>query len=78
MASNALRARAQLGATARRHPHDTERLADARRNLAAAKIEDYIRRVTESAPPLTQEQRDHLTRLLHPALSASRGPDAAA
>ena len=31
--------------------------ADKRRDYAAAKLEDYIRRVVETAPPLTQDQR---------------------
>jgi hypothetical protein len=42
----------------------------ARRDYAAAKIEDYIRRVVDSAPELTDDQRSHIAALL-------RGGDAA-
>ncbi|MGE9806927.1 hypothetical protein [Janibacter sp. G1551] len=34
------------------------------RDLAAARIADYIKRVVDAAPPLTPEQRDRLAVLL--------------
>ena len=37
---------------------------DARREYAAAKIEDYVRRTVDTAPPLTDEQRSRLAALL--------------
>lgn len=37
------------------------------RDLAAAKLEQYIERVVSAAPPLTSEQRDKLAALLRPA-----------
>ena len=40
------------------------RIDDARRNLAVAKLEDYIKRTVDAAPPLTVEQRDRLALLL--------------
>lgn len=49
---------------------DTLSLADARRDLAAAKIADYIERVVGEAPDLSGQQRDRLALLL-------RGSDAA-
>ncbi len=36
----------------------------ARQRLKAIKAEDYIRKLVESAPPLTPEQRDRLALLL--------------
>ncbi|MGW9716953.1 hypothetical protein, partial [Micrococcus aloeverae] len=39
----------------------------ARRTLAAAKIAAYVSKVLDEAPPLTVEQRDHLTGLLRPS-----------
>ena len=36
----------------------------AKRDHAAAKLEDYIARVVDAAPPLTVEQRDRLAALL--------------
>ena len=62
--SLALDARNRLGAIKRHHPNDTERLADARRDLAAAKLADYIARTVDAAPALTLEQRDRLAMLL--------------
>lgn len=37
------------------------------RDLAAARIEEYVEGVVASAPPLTDEQRQRITRLLAPA-----------
>lgn len=65
--SRALSARNHLGATVRRHPHDLEKIAVARRELAAAKITDYIEKVVAEAPPLTDEQRARIAALLQPA-----------
>src|SRR4051812_12092195 len=50
------------------HPHDEDarrRLEDLRRDYAASKIEDHIRKVVASAPPLTIQQRNKLALLLH-------------
>ena len=40
---------------------DSDALA---RDLAAARIADYVKRVVDAAPPLTPEQRDRLALLL--------------
>jgi hypothetical protein len=64
MGHSALSARGKLGATTRRFPNDPDRLAEARRNLAAAKLQDYIERTLADAPPLTDIQRDRLALLL--------------
>ena len=37
-----------------------------RRDYAAASIEDYVRRTVDSAPPLTDAQRDRIAALLRP------------
>ena len=66
MGARSLTARAQLGSVARRHRDDPLRIADARRELAAAKIADYIEAVVDSAPPLSLEQCDRLALLLRP------------
>lgn len=58
--------RARVGALSRdRQPNDPEFLA-AKRDLAAANIEDYITRVISAAPPLTAEQRTRLAELASP------------
>jgi hypothetical protein len=38
--------------------------ANARRDYAAAKIEDYVRRVVDSAPPLSEAQQTRIAALL--------------
>lgn len=66
MGTRTLTARARLGNTARRHADDPQRVIEARTELAAAKIADYIDSVVAAAPPLTAEQRDQLATLLRP------------
>ena len=58
-------ARARHNSLKRYRPDDDPRVIEARRDLRAARAEDYIRKLVESAPPLTDEQRDRLTVLLH-------------
>ena len=63
---------AQLRAGIARAERDSRRTGDpsqsvaARREYAAAKIEDYVRRTVDAAPPLTDEQRSRLATLLRP------------
>ncbi len=57
-------ARNRYGGVKRQHPHDEQRLEDARRELAAAKIEQYIDKVLSTAPPLTDSQRQTIVGLL--------------
>ncbi|GAB3349982.1 hypothetical protein [Modestobacter lapidis] len=38
---------------------------DARRELAAERITEYVQKVLATAPPLTNEQREKLALLLH-------------
>ena len=52
-------------------PVDDPALPEARRNLKAARAADYIRKVLEEAPPLSDEQRTQLAELLKPV---RRGP----
>jgi len=48
-----------------RHRGDQDpTLPELRRDLRAAGLEDYIRRVVGAAPPLTADQRDRLATLL--------------
>ena len=76
--SLALEARNRLGVTIRHHGSDPQRVSAARRDLAAAKLEEYIKRTVESAPPLTAAQRDRTPRcfsaetLREPARTAKR------
>lgn len=62
-------ARARVASLTRsRTPNDPD-LLDARRDLAAARLEDYIRRTVEVAPALSDEQRTRLALLLRPTSS---------
>ncbi len=58
------------GLTRRRAPDDPVVL-DALREVRAAAAEDYIRRLVDTAPPLTPEQRDRLAVLLRPDPSST-------
>lgn len=49
--------------TRSRPTHDPDLVA-ARRNLAAAKLEEHIRKAVAGAPPLSAEQREELASLL--------------
>jgi hypothetical protein len=58
--------RARLASLSRsREPNDPDLLA-ARRDLAAERLAEHIKRTVDAAPPLTVEQRERLTLLLHP------------
>lgn len=65
--SDILHERARIGSLSRSRPDDDSELVDARRNLAAAKLSEYIAKVLSAAPPLTDEQRTKLAELLRPA-----------
>lgn len=62
MSTPLLQARGRL-AIATRYGREDDALA-ARRDLAAAKIEQYVSKVVADAPPLTDAQRARLARLL--------------
>lgn len=62
MHPNVARARS-LKAVAHRKG-DPKAITEAGRNLAAAKLEDYVEKVVAEAPPLTPEQRDRITAIL--------------
>ncbi len=47
-----------------KHNASPERIADAKRDLAAANLEAYIERIVAAAPPLTDAQRARLARIL--------------
>lgn len=70
------RERAKVAALARHRPPNDPDAIDARRDLAAANIEAYVRRVVDAAPPLTDSQRDRLAALLRP-IPGAVGGDAA-
>lgn len=58
------KSRARAAALTRHRGTDDPEVADARRAAKAASVEDYIRRVVDEAPPLTDDQRARLSRIL--------------
>lgn len=52
-------------------------VTELRRQLKAERLEDYVKQVVAAAPPLTDEQREQIARLLVPNLGAG-GLDGAA
>lgn len=68
--SSRLSAHARLAAVKRWRPDDEPALEVAERELREATLADHIRRVVETAPPLTAEQRARLAVLLMPSQAA--------
>lgn len=62
MSNPLLAQRARLAAAVRHHPDKDH--TEARRDLAAATLEQHVRRVVAEAPPLTEAQRDRIASLL--------------
>lgn len=56
--------RARVAALVRHKPADAPEVAEARRDLRAARLADYVRRVIDEAPPLTDDQRRRIAALL--------------
>lgn len=57
--------RARVASLTRSRCADDPDLVNARRNLKAERLADYIRKTVDTAPPLTAEQRDRLSLLLN-------------
>lgn len=59
-------ARGRHNALKRYRDADDPAVADAQRDLRAAKLAEHIRKVVDQAPGLTPEQADRLAALLRP------------
>jgi len=59
--------RARIAALNRHHPQD-QKTIDLARDFKAERLAEYIERVVDAAPPLTQAQRDNLAILLRGAV----------
>lgn len=64
--------RARVASLSRSRSTDDPELIEARRNLKAERLADYVARVVAEAPPLTDAQRDRIAALLRPAGGGSR------
>jgi hypothetical protein len=68
--ASAAPARARHNVLLRYRSSDDPVVVEARRDLRAAKLEEYIERTVGEAPPLTSEQRDRLALLLRGGAAA--------
>ena len=66
MSTAVLRERGRVASLTRSRPADDPELIEARANLAAEKLAEYVARVVAEAPPLTDAQRDRIAALLRP------------
>lgn len=57
--------RARVASLTRSRTADDPELVNARRNLKAERLADYILKTVDAAPPLTAAQRDRLALLLN-------------
>lgn len=64
MSTDVLKARSRIGVAARRGTPDD--VADARRDLRAAKLEKAAREAAEALPPLTEDQARRIAQILYP------------
>ena len=60
------RDRATVASLSRVRPSNDPQLIEARQNLKAAKLEEYVARVVATAPPLTDEQASRIASMLRP------------
>lgn len=61
--------RGRVAALTRHRDPEDPAIGEARRDLRAARAEDYIRRVVDEAPPLTEDQRRRLAAILQGSTS---------
>ena len=54
-------------AAAARWGRGPQEIAEASRDLAAAKLEQYVAKTVAAAPPLTREQAERIAALLRPS-----------
>lgn len=56
--------RARVASLTRSRKADDPELLEAKRNMRALKLAEHVARVVAEAPPLTDEQREHVAALL--------------
>jgi hypothetical protein len=71
--SDTLKQRGRVNALQRYRAPDDPELLQARGELKTARAEDYIRKLVDKWPPLTQAQRERLALLLHPGTGGGNG-----
>ncbi|UFN46080.1 hypothetical protein [Nocardioides okcheonensis] len=68
--------RSKIAGELRRNPEAD--VTELRRQLKAERLEEHIKRVVDDAPPLNDEQRARLARLLRSTAGGDRGGPSAA
>lgn len=71
MAPSASSLHARVAAFSRSRPLDDPDFVAARRDLAAVRLEEHVRYVVASAPPLTEEQRARVVAALDTRATSS-------
>lgn len=64
-------ARAHLARLSKTHPKDHPEIVAARQALKALRLEEHVRAVVVSAPPMTDEQRERVAAILRPVGGAA-------
>lgn len=64
MSQRELSLRQQLATEHRRRDPDPDRIADLQRERAVARIEDFAAEIFTAAPPLRDDQRQHLAEVM--------------
>lgn len=67
MSENWTSLRARVASLSRSRPADDPALIEARRELRATRLEQYVSRVVAEAPPLADDQRARIAALLRPS-----------
>lgn len=67
--------RGRIAALTRSRPADDPELIEARRRLRAARLTDHVAKALADRPPLSQEQREAIARLLLGSGRAAGGGD---
>jgi hypothetical protein len=63
----------KLASSTRHHGPESPQARHYKRDLAAVQIEDFVRKVVDSAPPLTAEQQTRIAALLTPGSGGDAG-----
>lgn len=64
--------RARIAALSRSRTSEDPDLVQARQNLKALRLEQYVRKAVNEAPSITDEQADRIAGLLRPAKGGDR------
>jgi hypothetical protein len=61
------------GLRSKGHAADSPEVLEAKRDLVADRLAAHVRRVVDTAPPLTSAQRDRIAGLLRPTVTTGAG-----